>query len=378
MNLLFPVSVTVSTVIAVLLVRAAMAPGASAFQAAGFTFLATLMILAILEHWFLVFLVVPLPAAALWSWGLRSRKAVQAFDVEIVAGFLGAGKTTFLRRRLAEADPAKRTVVLVNDCSAMDVDGALLRERSANGAEVVELPNGCIGCSLRQDLGNQLKAVVARFAPDRVLIEPSGVADVAALLGVINQPELRPLVRSLRVFAMIDASAFLADFARLARYFEAQARLADVLMVNKTDLASAAEMAAVTETIRAINPDARIVPVRFGVVPAAVLAAKSVPLPEPETAHTHEHHNHHHDHHDAAHGSDHEVALGFASWSATLAGDCDPERLLALLDAIAGGGYGEVVRVKGIARVVAIGHGLDETGLQLGFNACHTVASALV
>ncbi len=411
MNLLFPVSVTVSTVIAVLLVRQAMAPGAGAFQAAGFTFLATLMILAILEHWFLV---VPLPAAALWSWGLRSRKAVQAFDVEIVAGFLGAGKTTFLRRRLAEADPAQRTVVLVNDFSAMDVDGALLRERSANGAEVVELPNGCICCSLRQDLGNQLKAVVARFAPDRVLIEPSGVADVAALLGVINQPELRPLVRGLRVFAMIDASAFLADFARLAQYFEAQARLADVLIVNKADLASAAEMAAVTETIRAINPDARIIPARFGVVPAAVLAAKTPP-PEPAPAH-HDHAHHEHAHHDHAHhdhdhhhdaGSGHEVALGFASWSTALEGDCDPERLLALLDAIAGGAYGGVVRVKGIARVgdgwlrfdvaggrpaiaafapqreeparvVAIGHGLDEAGLQLGFTACHATASALV
>ena len=259
MNLLFPVSITVSTVILVRLVDAAIAPGATRFEAAGFCFLSVLMALAVLEHWLLV---LPLPAAALWGWSLSSRKTkpVAPFDVEVVSGFLGAGKTTFLRARLAAAGP--RTVVLVNDFAAVGVDGSLLRER---GADVVELPNGCICCSLRSDLAAQLSTVVAAWAPERVLIEPSGVADLAALIGVLNQPKLKPLVRSLGVTTVLDAGAFLRDYARMPAHLDAQARLASVLVVNKTDLATPATLRAVETTLRTLNPAARIVPATFGI-----------------------------------------------------------------------------------------------------------------
>ncbi len=407
MNLLFPVSVTVSTVIAVRLVQTAIAPGASAFQAAGFTFLATMMVLAILEHWLLV---LPLPAAALWGWSLRSRAAKQPFDVEVVAGFLGAGKTTFLRHRLASAGAdAPRTVVLVNDFSAVGVDGSLLRER---GADVVELPNGCICCSLRKDLAQQLKSIVAQWAPQRILIEPSGVADVAALLGVLSQPDLKPLVRSLHASAVIDASAFLHDYARMGAYFEAQARLASVLIVNKADLASPAEMRMVENTIRAINPAARIVPATYGITAPGALDApiKSHALDAPVESHEHAHehaHDHHHEHahHHYHEGGDHEGehvhedALGFTSWSSVLGGECDPQLLHELLETVARGAFGQVERLKGIARagagwvrfdvaggrpsmaafaphedeeprVVAIGRALDEARLQAAFAGC--------
>ena len=254
MNLLFPVSVTISTVIAALLLESALDPTASEFAQTGFTFLGTMMLLAILEHWFLV---LPLPAAALWKWGLRSRAVRQEFEVEIVAGFLGAGKTTFLKRRLAAGDPDRRTVVLVNDFSAVGVDGSLL---SGRGADVVELPNGCICCSLRQDLADQIKTVIARWAPQRILIEPSGIADLAALLRVVDQTEIQPLVRSRRVFVVIDAGAFLGDYARMPEYFEAQAGLAPLFIVNKTDLVTPAALAVVENTLGALNPHAAVVP----------------------------------------------------------------------------------------------------------------------
>ena len=240
------------------------------------------MALAILEHWFLV---LPLPAAALWNWGLKSRAPVQAFDAEIVAGFLGAGKTTFVRRLLAEADPDVKTVVLVNDFSDVGVDGSLLRGAAA---DVVELPNGCICCSLRNDLAAQLKETIARWAPKRVLIEPSGVADVAALVGVLGQPDLAPLVRSLRLTTVLDAGAFLRDFARRPGYFEAQARLAPLLVVNKADLVSPAVLRLVEETLRALNPAARIVRATYGVVQDG--AVEEPPLvPVHAAAHDHEH-----------------------------------------------------------------------------------------
>ena len=407
MNLLFPFSVTISTVITVHLVDRAIASGITPFQQTGFTFLATMMVLAILEHWLLM---LPLPAAALWGWSLRSRKAAKPFDVEIVAGFLGAGKTTFLRNALATAKPELRTVVLVNDFSSVGVDGSLLRER---GADVVELPNGCICCSLRSDLATQLTDIVAKWAPERILIEPSGVADVAALMGVLAQPALGKLIRNQRVSAVIDAGAFLADYARMRTYFEAQARVADVLVLNKVDLVSIAEREMVQTSLRALNPLARIVPAQFGIVlPGAVsaAAARGRPLaPDHERDHEHEHahardddedHDHDHAHHGHAHrGHRHEEGLGLSAWTAPLARDCDLQLVQEVLNAVCEGGFGRVERLKGIARagagwmrfdvaggrarlaafaaadeeqprVVAIGRALEEDRLRAAFEAC--------
>jgi putative photosynthetic complex assembly protein 2 len=382
MNLLFPVSVSASTVVAVLLWRQAVV-ASSAFELAGFTFLGTLMVLAIAEHWFLV---LPLPFAALWNWVLRARKLRSAFDAEIIAGFLGSGKTTFIRRLLAGSDPAVRTLVLVNDFGALGIDGSLLDGR---GAEIVELANGCICCSLRHDLERQLQSVILEYAPQRVVIEPSGLADVAALMRVLGQPGLRPLVRSLRVCAMIDASSFIADFGRMPAYFEAQAELAPLLIVNKTDLVSAAELNAVTATLRQLNPRAVAVNSVYGLVdaegfdPRAALVTQSGADDWPE------------------HLDDHrlETAAGFSSWSTRLDGACHPQGLQDLLDSISLGGFGAVERVKGIARagagwvhfdvaggrtsmaafapqsreeprVTAIGRGFDWVGLQAAFEAC--------
>jgi G3E family GTPase len=299
------------------------------------------MALAILEHWFLV---LPMPSAALWHWGLASRKPRQSFDAEIIAGFLGAGKTTFLQKTLAKADPDVKTVVLVNDFSSVGVDNSLLRDQ---GAEVVELPNGCICCSLRADLAGQLKEVVARFAPDRVLIEPSGVADITSLLRVMNQSDMQPLVRSLRVYTVIDAGAFMKDFARMRPYFQAQASLAPVLIVNKTDLVSDAEFDTIQETLRSINPDASIVPAAYGAVKVEGLERLAVsgllgPAERDEAAD--------HDHHDRRHDHDLEETLGLISWNTGLVGSFDATRLRHLLKRVAAGDFGEIDRVKGIAR----------------------------
>lgn len=384
MNLLFPVSVTISTVIAALLFQRAFAQDIGAFEATGFTFLGTLMVLAILEHWFLV---LPLPAAALWSWGLRSRGPRREFEVELVVGFLGAGKTTFLRRRLGDADANLRTVVLVNDFGELGVDGSLL---GGQGAEVVELPNGCICCSLRRDLAVQLKQVIERWTPEKVLIEPSGVADVAALLQLLDQADFRLFVKALRVFSVVDGSTFLGDYTRMPDYFEAQARLAGTIVINKADLMTPAEGAAVETALRVLNPQAAILSASYGVVrgdPLGGSIVRSGMLAAREASEA----IHHHDH-DAP-------ALGFTSWSARLSHPCDLESLRALLDSVAGGAFGHVERVKGIARagsgwihfdvaggrpsvaafaprqneeprVVAIGRTVDEVRLQAAFEAC--------
>ena len=362
MNLFFPFSITISMVIATMLWLHAI-DATSVFERSGFTFLGTMMALAILEHWFLV---IPLPAGKLWQWGLASRKPTKAFDVEIAAGFLGAGKTTYMRRRLADYAAmdqrvSGKTVVLVNDFSSVGIDGSLLDNQ---GAEVVELPNGCICCSLRDDLSTQLQETVARWAPDRVLIEPSGVADIASLIGVMQRPGLAPFVRNLDVTTLIDAGAFLADYANLPAHFSAQARLASTLVINKADLVSPAARMVVAETLRRLNPNVKIVSARYGQVdpePMTVLTLIENHSVEKhgEPEHVHDEHCGHldHDHgyqdHHAKHEHEHNHAsdeLGFTSWNAKLENACDPDALQALLEAITHGKYGEIKRVKGLTK----------------------------
>lgn len=329
MNAFFPLSVSVSTVIATLLLIGAFAPESTPFETIGFTFLGFLMVLAILEHWLLV---LPLPGT-LWDWGLRSRAKVKPAEIEVVAGFLGAGKTTFLRRLLAEADPDVRTVVLVNDFGALGIDSSLV---SGRGADVVELPNGCICCSLRTDLARQIRETVTRFAPQRLLIEPSGVAEVASLVRTLSRADLVEVVGSVRVYTLVDAGAFLRDYAQLPEYFEAQAHLAPVLIVNKADLATPGELRTIEETLHTLNPRATILTATYGALTTGTLEGAIVA----RETHAEEEHTH-----------EDQTELGLKPWSTSLAGVYDEQQLRGVLDAAVAGGFGEILRAKGIARV---------------------------
>jgi putative photosynthetic complex assembly protein 2 len=423
MNLLFPFSVSISTVILVIMVQHAGVAGASVFHRSAATFIATMMALAILEHWFLV---LPMPSQKLWDWGLASRTASKPFAVEIVAGFLGAGKTTYMRRLLAQnvalaAKSAKnlRTIVLVNDFASVGIDGSLL---AGQGADVVELPNGCICCSLKADLSRQLKDVVARFAPDRVLIEPSGVADLASLLRVLNAPDLAPLVRQTNVTTILDGGAFLADFGRMAGHLQAQIVPAGRVVINKADLVSPATLRMIATTVIGIAPSAHVVPARFGLVDetSELLTEINEPVPVNVEHTVHAHHDHardhdhahshteghqhdahaeHHEHDDhAEHDAPHDT-MGLTSWSTVLREACDADELQTVLEAVAQGRFGQVERMKGVARagagwvrfdvaggrpsiaafaaakdesarVVAIGRDVDEEKLHAAFKAC--------
>ena len=258
------------------------------------------------------------------------------------------------------------------------------------GADVVELANGCICCSLRSDLARQLSDMVAKYAPQRVIIEPSGVADVASLLAVLNRPGIVENIRDLRVYTLIDAGAFLKDYARMQRYFQVQASVSRLFVVNKADLVSPAELKLVEASLAELNPAAHVVRARFGEVlgqdldvklarmpvggaravaapaqtqpivlaPAEAMAASVV---QPAAPHVNGHgHNHDHGHahthasqgHDHGHIHDHEhhddFELGLESWSAHVDKPCEVEALDRFLQVVTNGGFGNVERLKGI------------------------------
>ena len=296
--------------------------------------------------------------------------------------------------------------MLVNDFAAVGIDGSLL---TGQGAEVVELPNGCICCSLRDDLASQLLETVTRYAPDRVLIEPSGVADIASLIGVMRRPALAPYVKDIEITTVIDAGAFLADYARLPGHFAAQARLAGTLIINKADLVSMADRRMVAETLRRLNPGVQLRTARYGQIDPDVQPVLA--LVRPGVHHDHAHHDGHAHHDDAEHAHAHSHAghehahdhagaeLGFVSCHFTLPGMIDSSTLQTVLEQAVGGAFGEIIRVKGIARVsggwinfdvaggrasfaafsagpaetprlIAIGRSLEEAAFELACNAC--------
>jgi G3E family GTPase len=278
-----------------------------------------------------------------------------------------------------------------------------------------------------------LQDVVGKFTPDRVLIEPSGVADLASLLRVLNGPSLSALVTGIDVTTVLDAGAFLGDFGRMEGHLQAQIIPAQTVIVNKADLVSPAMQRLVADTVRSLAPFATILPARFGITGEAIMpvpASARTALPALHLVHDSGHghgdsHGHDHDHvdgqehdhgHDHAHGHSHDMdqsaagtdhgtepqhdALGLASWSATLTGRCDADELLTVLEAVVQGAYGQVERMKGVtrvgagwirfdvaggrssmaafapsgaeesARVVAIGRHVDKEGLRAAFEAC--------
>jgi G3E family GTPase len=175
----------------------------------------------------------------------------------------------------------------------------------------------------------------------------------------MRRPALLPFVKALNITTIIDAAAFLQDYAALPAHFAAQARLGQILVVNKADLVSPAERMAVAETLRRLNPQVKIYAARYGQVEAEPMSVAYLKLVTPHAAHDHHDHDcaahgcatdaHDHEHHGHDHDHEHD-ALGFVSWNTKIAAPCDADRLKAMLDDIAHGAYGDILRVKGITR----------------------------
>lgn len=190
----------------------------------------------------------------------------------VVTGFLGSGKTTLLNRILS-GDHGLKIAVLVNDFGSIDIDAQLIIDVSQ--PNVISLANGCICCSMQDDLVAVLGNLVKRGAqiPDHVLIESSGVSDPARIVHTLRYPQLRSRFKMDAVIAILDAAHFGeldGDSADLAR---AQLEVADIVIINKTDLVSSVEL----EALKAewMFPSSRILEAEYADVPLDLLLAQS-------------------------------------------------------------------------------------------------------
>ncbi|WP_366922749.1 GTP-binding protein [Metallumcola ferriviriculae] len=168
--------------------------------------------------------------------------------VQVVCGFLGAGKTTLIQNILTKAED--NVAVLVNDMGELGLDGSFLA--STSSVDIVQLPGGCICCSLRSNLAEAIKDIKDKFNPEKLYIEPSGIA--VGILGVLD--ELGPLVAVEAVVGVIDAAVYLEDAHMFGPFYKDQIKNSDILLINKIDLISEKLLKRVEDEIGRLNPAA--------------------------------------------------------------------------------------------------------------------------
>ena len=194
-------------------------------------------------------------------------KGVDTVQVVLISGFLGAGKTTLMKRLLSAGPDMSDTVVIVNEFGDIGIDGGLL---GGDGLEVVELTNGCICCTMKVDLLRTLEAVLERFHPTWVLIESSGVADPRSILGALSLEPVRDRVRLHRSVTVLDADCWEMRHL-LGDLFTLQLEAADLVVVNKIDLLPDERVRACLAEIGAAWPDTPVIPAVHGRVDPDVI-----------------------------------------------------------------------------------------------------------
>lgn len=182
---------------------------------------------------------------------------------DIVFGFLGSGKTTFIANILKEWGRDEKIVVLVNEFGEVGIDGDLLSNQEG---EVVEMPAGCICCTLQVDFRRQMLEISETINPQRVVIEPTGVAQITQIMYITNAELFKDRIESIHNILVTDATNFINFYKRNRHFVESQVGNAHVVLLNKCDKVKKIQAEVIKEAISAINPEVTILLTEFGAV----------------------------------------------------------------------------------------------------------------
>ena len=240
--------------------------------------------------------------------------------IDIVSGFLGAGKTTFIQKMLKEAFVGEQVVLIENEFGEIGIDGGFLKD---SGIEIKEMNSGCICCSLVGDFGTSLKEVIATYHPERILIEPSGVGKLSDVIKAVADIELENEemkdVKLNTAVAVVDVSKAKMYIKNFGEFFVNQVESAGTILLSRTQNVSEEKTTEVVQLLKEHNPKATIITTPWDLLDGKLILAnmesgKSLEeeLMEEVKAHREEdriheaehHHHHHHDHDDEDH--DHE------------------------------------------------------------------------
>ena len=331
--------------------------------------------------------------------------------IDVFSGFLGAGKTTLIKKLLKEALDGSKTVLIENEFGEIGIDGGFLKEA---GIEIKEMNSGCICCSLVGDFGTSLREVIETYAPERILIEPSGVGKLSDVLKAVDDVAVTLNVQVNSAVAVVDASKAKMYIKNFGEFFINQIAYAGTIILSRTDKVTPEKLKECVALIREHNQKATII-----TTPLEQLDGKAVletiegadsldemmkemlerakeeheehehhhhhhdeecgcgchhdhdEDDEDEEEHEHhhhhhddedeeehEHHHHHHDdeecgcgcHHDHEHGHHHHHHADevFTSWGKETPAKFTPEKIESILTALDSGEYGSILRAKGM------------------------------
>ena len=237
--------------------------------------------------------------------------------IDIVSGFLGAGKTTLIKKLLAEAFPGEKLVLIENEFGEISIDGGFLKE---SGVQISEMSSGCICCSLVGDFNKALKDVQAQFQPDRILIEPSGVGKLSdVIVAVENTVADVPDMKLNSFVTVADATKVKVYMKNFGEFYNNQIESAGTIILSRTQKLSQEKLEAAAAMLREKNPDAAILTTPWDQLNGKVIlsAMEKVSLADEllakmraeheaeEAEHAHHHHDHEHEH-EHAHHHDHD------------------------------------------------------------------------
>ena len=321
--------------------------------------------------------------------------------IDIVSGFLGAGKTTLIKKMLSEAYQGEKLVLIENEFGEISIDGGFLKD---SGVQISEMSSGCICCSLVGDFNKALKDVEAQFHPDRILIEPSGVGKLSdVIVAVENTVKDVPEMKLNSFVTVADATKVKVYMKNFGEFYNNQIEAAGTIILSRTQKMSQEKLEAAVAMLREKNADAAILTTPWDQLDGkTILAAiEKVSLAdellgkmraehaadEAEHEHAHHHHDHehaheehehhhdhdhhdheehdhHHDHDEHAHHHDHDHECDdpncschhhhhhadevFTSWGAETVHSYTEEDIRRILTALDTGDYGAILRAKGI------------------------------
>jgi len=200
-------------------------------------------------------------------------------DVNVLCGFLGSGKTTLARRILLERKGRERLAVIVNEFGQVGIDGQILE---GGDVDLIEVSAGCFCCTLKGSLVSAIEELRDKTKADRVVVEASGLGQPAELVGVLRDPAIAESVRLGPVVTVVDASRFRIYRKVLGPFYLDQVRRADVLLLNKTDLASPGDLETMRWELTELNPRAAVVPTeRCNLDLGRIMEATDHTAPEP-------------------------------------------------------------------------------------------------
>ena len=290
--------------------------------------------------------------------------------IDIISGFLGAGKTTLIKKLLKDGFQGEQVVLIENEFGEIGIDGGFLKEA---GIQIREMNSGCICCSLVGDFGKNLNEVVTKYNPDRILIEPSGVGKLSDVIKAVQGVQDEVDIKLNSYTTVVDAKKCKMYMKNFGEFFDNQIQYAGAIIMSRTDIATEKKVQESLELLRSLNKDAAIITTPIENLDGKKLVEvmeHPVSLEQEMLEEEHEHHHHHHDdecgcghdHEEHEHHHHHDVECGcghdhhhhhadevFTSWGRETIKKFTREGLEKILEALSESDkYGIILRAKGM------------------------------